>query len=99
MSTSIRNQVAQNLADTCFFGGLTDGGISIEKSTTTPKSYWLVKFSVANIVGDIQVYSPKFITVRWWQNKTWNRKDRHGREVFHSEEAVKTFLIRNFVKD
>lgn len=97
MNMSPREQVAQNIADTCVFGGLNDSyGVMKEKETSNGKTYWSVTFCKARILdGVIRVYSPKFIMVKWM---TAIRTLPHrGQEVFHSEEAVKTFLIKSFI--
>jgi hypothetical protein len=97
---SIRQQVAQNLADTCVFGGLNDSyGVNVEKSSDpkSKKTFWSVTFAVARVTdGVIRVYSPNFIMIKW---QTADRTLRSkGQEIFHSEDGAKTFLIRNFVK-
>lgn len=101
MNSSIRNQVAQNLADTCIFGGLNEVyGVNVEKSVdpkSPKKTFWSVTFCVARVTdGVIRVYSPNFIMVKW---QTADRSlPSKGQEIFHSEQAAKAFLIRNFVK-
>lgn len=100
MNMSIRQQVAQNLADTCIFGGLNEVyGVNVEKTTDSKskKTFWSVTFCQSRVTdGVIRVYSPSFIMVKW---QTGDRSlAAKGQEVFHSEEAAKTFLVKNFVK-
>jgi hypothetical protein len=94
---SQRQQVAQNLADLCVFGGLNDSyGVSIKK-TTDPKgkSYWAVTFCKARFLnGHISVYSPYFIFISW-QALDSNYK---GREVLKNETAAKDFITDRFIK-
>lgn len=66
--SSEREQIAHNLADTCVFGGLNESyGVNCIKATNAKgKTYWSVTFAKARTLdGDIQVYSPTFILVRW----------------------------------
>lgn len=93
MSMSMRQQVAQGLADTCIFGNLNDSyGVSVTKNTEVGKSYWTVLFAKAAILdGVIRVYSPNFIQVKW-QGKLGK-----GSEVLKSEQAAKSFLTSKFI--
>ncbi len=94
---SPRQQVAQNLADTCVFGGLNDSyGVSLAKSEEKGKSFWSVTFCRARFLdGVIKVYSPNFILIKW-QGRVANLPAR-GQEVFRSEASAKDFIISNFV--
>ena len=95
---SPRQQVAQNLADTCVFGGLNEVyGVSVDRQEQKGKKFWGITFCKARVLdGHISVYSPNFILIRW------QTKFRHlpaaGQEVFKSEDAAKQFLIKNFVQ-
>jgi hypothetical protein len=95
---SPRQQVAQNLADTCMFGGLNDSyGVSVAKTEEKGKTFWSVTFAKARILdGVIKVYSPKFILVKW--QTAIHDLPTKGQEVFKSEADVKSFLIRSFVQ-
>lgn len=95
---SPRQEVAQNLADTCVFGGLNDSyGVSVTKSEEKGKTFWSVTFAKARILdGVIKVYSPKFILVKW--RAAICDLPAHGQEVFRSEADAKSFLIRQFVQ-
>lgn len=99
MSMSIRQEVAQNLADTCKFGGLDDSyGVIVSKAEDTKKTYWNVTFAKARILdGNIKVYSPSFILITW-QTAIRDLAAR-GREVFRSESEAKAFLQRTFIRD
>ena len=98
MSISSRQQVAQNLADTCVFGGLNDSyGVSVTKHTEVGKAHWLVLFCKARVLdGVIKVYSPNFIQVKW--QTAYRDMANKGSEVFRSESAAKDFIIKNFVR-
>jgi len=91
---SPRQEVAQNLAETCIFADLNDSyGVSVSKTEENGKAYWGVTFAKARILdGIIRVYSPNFIQVKW-QGMGSNR----GSEVFRSESAAKEFIQRKFV--
>lgn len=99
MSISPRQQVAQNLADTCVFGGLNDSyGVNIAKSkSASGKEYWGVTFAKAAILdGLIEIYSPNFIVVVWATG--FRDMAAKGRELFKSEAAAKTFITKNFIR-
>jgi hypothetical protein len=95
MSISPREQVADNLADLCVFGGLNDSyGVSKIKTTKDRKSFWAITFCKARVLdGVINVYSPNFILIKWMQGRT------RQQQVLKSEQAAKEFLIANFIKD
>lgn len=66
MSMSPRQQVAQNIADTCIFGGLNESyGVSCERATDKKgKPHWSVLFAKARTLdGVVRVYSPGFIMI------------------------------------
>jgi hypothetical protein len=93
---SPRQQVAQNLADTCVFGGLNDVyGVSCEKSTDKKgKSHWSVIFCKARALdGVIRVYSESFILITWQ-----GMGERNGKYVARSESDAKAFIIDHFIK-
>ena len=98
MSESPRQNVAQNLADTCIFGGLSNSyGVQVQKSEEKGKTFWGITFCKARLLdGVIRVYSPNFIMIRW-QGRTTSELPSRGQEVFRSELAAKQFLIKNFV--
>lgn len=103
MSTSIRQEVAQNIADTCTFGNLNESyGVSCEKSTDKKgKTHWSVLFAKArNLDGVVRVYSPTFILISW-QGATAKAAGLpfEGRQVCRSEAEAKAFLINHFVSD
>jgi hypothetical protein len=94
MGISIRAQVAQNLADTCVFGGLNDSHeVCIEKETDTKgKSYWSVSFSKdKNVDGNICVFGERHIVVKWKSLKT------KSQETFKNETLAKSFMVSTFV--
>jgi hypothetical protein len=95
---SIRQQVAQNLVDTCVFGGLNEVyGCNLRKNTDQHQTFWESTFCKArNLDGSIRVYSPTFIMIKWVTR--YSELPHKGKEIFHSEEAAKTFLIKNFVR-
>lgn len=96
---SPRRQVAQNLADTCMFGGLNDSyGVNIAKSKSkSGKEYWGVTFCKARTLdGSVEVYSPNFIVVAWQTG--FRDMPAAGREVMRSESAAKTFITKNFIR-
>ena len=99
MSMSPRQQVAQNLADTCTFGDLNDSyGVSVAKATDQKgKPHWSVLFCKARITdGVIRVYSPGFILITW---QTALRDLPHnGKQVCKSEAEAKDFIVKNFVR-
>jgi hypothetical protein len=95
---SARQQVAQNLADTCVCSGLNDAyGVSIEKSVDAKnKSHWSVLFCKARVTdGVIRVYSPGFILITWQTAK--RDLPRTGKQVCRSEAEAKDFIINNFM--
>lgn len=92
---SPREQVADNLAETCIFGGLNDSyGVSKARGTDKKgKSYWSVTFAKARVLdGVLHVYSPNFILIKWQ-----GMGDSKTLQVFRSEQAAKDFIIRKFV--
>jgi hypothetical protein len=96
---SPRQQVAQNLADTCIFGDLNDSyGVSMERGTSsTGKAHWSVLFAKARVLdGVIEVYSPNFILVKW-QTSLRDLPER-GKEVFKTELDAKKFILDSFVR-
>lgn len=99
MNMSPRQQVAQNLADTCIFGGLNDSyGVSVERAKDQKgKEHWSVLFCKARITdGVIRVYSPGFILITW--QTAIRDLPRNGRQVCKSEAEAKEFLVKNFVR-
>jgi hypothetical protein len=98
MSISPRQQVAENLADTCRFGGLNDSyGVNVAKAKSkSGKEHWGITFAKAAILdGAIEVYSPNFIVVIW-QTAIRDLPSR-GRELFKSEADAKTFITKTFI--
>lgn len=98
-SISPRQQVAQNLAETCIFGNLNDSyGVSVEKSTDQKgKTHWSVLFCKARVLdGVIRVYSPGFIMVTW-QTGVRDLPSK-GKEIFRSESAAKEFIVSTFIR-
>ena len=94
---SPREQVAHNLADTCICGGLNDAfGVQVSK-TEADKSYWGVTFCKARILdGEIRVYSPRFILVKW--QTTIRDLPAKGNSRFNSEYEAKSFIVSKFVR-
>lgn len=96
---SPRQQVAENLAETCMFGGLNESyGVNIAKGTSNSgKDYWGVTFAKARVLdGSIEVYSPNFIVVKW--QTSFRDMAAKGRELFKSESAAKSFITANFIR-
>lgn len=93
---SPREQVAHNLADTCICGGLNDSyGVLISK-VESDKSYWAVTFCKARILdGEIRVYSPRFILVKW-QTAIRDMQSR-GSQRFTDELGAKRFIAEQFI--
>ena len=92
---SEREQVAQDLADTCVFGGLNESyGVLTSKQTDAKgKSYRSVTFARNAILdGCIKVYSPGFILITW-QTAIRDLPSK-GREVCKSPHEAKQFLMR-----
>lgn len=92
---SIREDIANNLADTCVFGGLNESyGVLTSKETDAKgKSYRSVTFARNAILdGVIKVYSPTFILISW-QTAIRDLPSK-GREVCKSEHEAKQFLMR-----
>ena len=101
MSMSPRQQVAQNLADTCVFGGLDESrGVSVEKTTDKGgREHWSVLFAKARTLdGVIRVYSPGFVLVQW-QGALARATDLplRGSQVCRSESEAKEFLTAHFI--
>ena len=101
MSVSPRQQVANNLADTCVFGGLNESyGVSIEKAVDKGgKEHWSVLFAKARTLdGVLQVYSPNFILVTW-RGALARVTDLplQGSQVCRSESEAKQFLTSHFI--
>ena len=97
-SISPRQQVAQNLAETCVFGGLNDSyGVSLQKSTDKKgKLYWSVLFCKSRILdGVIRIYSPGFILISW--ETAIRSLPKNDSKVFRSEAEAKDFLVHNFI--
>ena len=98
-SMSQRQQVAQNLAETCIFGGLNDSyGVSIDRATDKKgKPHWSVLFCKARILdGIIRVYSPGFIMISW-QTAIRDLPSK-GMRVFKAEHEAKEFLVNSFIR-
>lgn len=96
MGLSLRGEVAQNLADTCIFGGLNDSyGVSCQRDTDKKgKTHWSILFCKARVLdGVIRVYSERFILITWQ-----GLGERNGKYVAKSEHDAKTFLVNHFVK-
>jgi hypothetical protein len=96
---SLRQQVAQNLAETCIFGGLNDSyGVSLQKATDKKgKQHWSVLFCKARILdGVIRIYSPGFIMISW--QTAIRTLPEKGMKVFKNEYEAKDFLVNTFVK-
>lgn len=95
---SPREEVAQALAETCIFGALNDS-YGVDKTKVTDKkgkTYWSVTFCKARVLdGVIQVYSPRFILVKW--QTTFGHLPHRGQKIFKSEHEAKDFICRNFV--
>lgn len=101
MSTSPRQQVAQNIADTCTFGNLNESyGVSCQRATDQKgKTHWSVLFAKARTLdGVVRVYSPGFILITW-QGATAKAAGLafEGRQVCKSEAEAKAFIINHFV--
>lgn len=99
MSMSQRNEIAQNLAETCIFGNLSDSyGVSCQRATDKKgKAHWSVLFCKARILdGVIRVYSPNFILITW--QTAIRDLERNGSKVCRSEWEAKEFLVDTFVK-
>lgn len=90
---SPRQQVAQDLADTCMFGNLNDSyGVILSKTEHNGKSCWSVTFAKAAILdGVIRVYSPSFIQVKW------EGKMGKGSEVFRNMSNAREFITNKFI--
>jgi len=92
---SLREEVAQNLLDTCVCGGL-DQVYGANKSRATDakgKAYWSVSFCRARILdGEIKVYAENFIVISW--QTAIRDLPSTGKQRFHSETAAKEFLMR-----
>ena len=99
---SIREEVADALADTCIFGGLNEsyGVIKSKETSNGQRTYWSVTFAKARTLdGHIRVYSPTFIWVGWEGALAKARGlEFRGNKVFKSEHEAKSFIIGNFVK-
>lgn len=93
---SPREDVAQELADTCMFGGLNEV-YGVQKGRSADNKCWTILFCKARILdGSISVYSPKFIIVKW---QTQYRDMPHkGSEKFTSVSDAKQFIQRMFVR-
>jgi hypothetical protein len=101
MNMSPRQQVAQNLADTCVFGELNESyGVSVEKAKDkSGKEHWSVLFAKARTLdGVIRVYSPGFILITW-QGTLARDTDLplRGSQLCKSEYEAKAFLVKHFV--
>jgi hypothetical protein len=101
MNMSIRQEVAQNIADTCVFGQLNESyGVSCERATDQKgKSHWSILFAKARTLdGVVRVYSPSFILISW-QGAAASAAGLpfQGRQVCKSEADAKAFIVKNFV--
>lgn len=101
MSMSPRQQVAQNIADTCIFGNLNESyGVSCERATDRKgKAHWSILFAKARTLdGVVRVYSPGFIMITWrGAAATAAGLGFEGRQVCKSEAEAKAFIVNNFV--
>ena len=101
MNMSPRQQVANNLADTCIFGELNESyGVSVEKAKDkNGKEHWSVLFAKARTLdGVIRVYSPSFILITW-QGALARAAGLplSGSQLCRSEGEAKEFLISHFI--
>lgn len=97
MSGSPRHSIALELADTCRFGGLSDSyGVMVTKNELNGKTFWNVTFCKAvNLDGEIRVYSPKFIMIKW--QTRYKHLAPKGSQVFKSADGAKLFIQKNFI--
>ena len=94
-AVSPRAVAAQELADVCVFGGLSNSAsASVTKSVDHKnKSHWAITFAVhGHLAGVIRVYSDRFIMI-----KTQGPASR-PQQVFKSTDEARRFLVTNFVK-
>lgn len=97
---SPREDVADNLADTCVFGELNESyGVIKAKDEANGKTFWSITFAKARTLdGVIKVYSPNFIQIKWEGSRARvSGLAFRGSEVLKSEAAAKKFLIDHFV--
>lgn len=97
---SIREEVAEALADTCVFGGLNESyGVIKSKETAKGKTYWSVTFAKARTLdGYIRVYSPSFIYVGWQGAAAVAAGlEFRGNRVFKDEQSAKQFIVKHFI--
>lgn len=98
---SERETVAQALADTCVFGGLNDSyGVNVSRGEARGRNFWSVTFARARYLdGEIRVYSPGFIQIRWMGALAAGRGlPFEGHEVVRSEADAKKFLTDHFIQ-
>lgn len=93
---SPRLSVAQALAETCLFGGLTDN-FKLNRTKVTDKngkSYWSINFTSHETLHiEIRVYTPGRIQVIWSDD----RAKVKGKELFRNEYSAKDYICRAFV--
>ena len=95
---SPREQAADNLVETCAFGGLNDSyGIQKVKMTNPKgKTYWHVTFCKARYLdGSIDIYSERFILVKW--RTAYRTMAAEGQELFKNEDAARDFIAKSFI--
>jgi hypothetical protein len=93
---SPREQTAHALADTCVCAGLNDSYGVLTSKVEADKSYWAVTFCKARILdGEIRVYSPRFILVKW--QTAIRDMPAKGSIRFTDEYEAKKWIVDKFV--
>lgn len=88
---SVREQIAQDLADVCVFGDLTQSfDTLLQKVEESGRSFWRISFSRKLLEGVIRVNSPTSIVIKW--RTTDPTLQKYGVENCKSGREAKSIL-------
>ena len=93
---SEREQVAQNLVDTCVFGGLDESyGVNLSKETDTKgKSYWSITFAKAGTLdGSINANQGAVFITRSSAGSRWCAIARRASHTRGRSDAGYGFIV------
>lgn len=88
---SPREEVANNLLETCYFGGLD--GVKSKEVDERGKPYYLITFRQ----GLIKILKETNIVVTFDPSGRAQKSKAKGKETFRTEREAKMFIQRNFI--